>query len=70
MTEEDRFALLAEAEYFQLEGAVKVITETEAGANMDLHNLAQIVGKRIKVTQTYGHDHYRNKFAVQPTEVA
>lgn len=66
MTEEDRWALMAEAEYFQLEEAVSVINATAAGENKDLQSLAQIVGKRLKVRQTraYESNCLRNEFAV------
>ena len=48
---QERFALLAEAEYFQLADAVKVINETSTrtGDSADLHTIAQIVSKRLKV---------------------
>ena len=66
MTEEERWALLVETEYFQLAQAAELIGATAAGANPDLHSLAQIVGKRLKVTQTFGSSSYhRNLFHVE-----
>ena len=50
---QERFALLAEAEYFQLTDAVTVINETSkvtrTGDDADLYTIAWIVSKRLRV---------------------